>query len=86
MADEDIDDLQKQCEALAKLPVGYASNTVDTRVPRALGVLGLAVLKLNRSSTELATANIRLTRTYTALTVVILLVGIVQIVLMLRSH
>lgn len=85
MAD-DSGDLQKQCEELAKLPVGYCSNTVDTRVPRALGILWLAVLKLDKSSTELATANIKLTKTYTGLTVAILLVSIVQIVLMLRGH
>jgi hypothetical protein len=79
-------DLRKQCEDLAKLPVGYASTTADTRVPRALGVLGLAVLRLDESSTKLASANIKLTRTYTWLTVAILLVSIIQIGLMVRGH
>jgi hypothetical protein len=85
MGDDSID-LRKQCEELARLPVGYCSNTVDTRVPRALGILGLAVLRLDESSTKLASANIKLTKTYTGLTVAILLVSIIQIVLMLRGH
>lgn len=85
MADDNVD-LRQVCEELAKLPMGYVSHSVDTRVPRAIGILGLAVLKLDESSTRLANANMKLTRTYTWLTVAILFVSLIQIGIMLRGH
>ena len=51
----------------------------DFPLRRAVAGLGKSVRKLDASSSRLATVNI-------ALTVVILMVGIVQIVLMVRGH
>jgi hypothetical protein len=62
------------------------SNVHDFPLRRAVAALGKAVLRLDRSSSELSYANIRLTRTYTWLTVIILLVGIAQIILMVRGR
>ena len=68
-------------------PKGSQSNFgPDGRVAPALGILVEAVLKLDRTSAALATTNIKMTRTYTWLTVAILLVSIVQVGLMLRGH
>jgi hypothetical protein len=82
----DNTDLQKQCEELASLPAGYASQSVDTRVPHAIGVLGLSVLKLDsdvekldRTSTFLALVNI-------GVGVIVVFIGILQVCLMLRGH
>ena len=46
---------------------------------KAIAFLGKAVLRLDRTSTRLAIVNI-------VLTAVILIVGLIQIVLMLRGH
>jgi hypothetical protein len=51
----------------------------DYRVAPALGVLVKAVVRLDKSSSRLATVNI-------LLTVVILFLGIVQVVLMFKGH
>jgi hypothetical protein len=76
-------------------PQGKAQSNFgpDERIAPALGILVEAVLKLDETSTELATANmkltaanVKLTKTYTWLTVAILVVGLIQIVLMLRGH
>jgi hypothetical protein len=51
---------------------------LDTNVTRTLSLLGKAVLRLDEASNRLASVNI-------VLTAVILLVGVAQIVLMVRA-
>ena len=80
------DDLLVRLREVFKPQANQSNFGPDGRVAPALGLLVEAVLKLDKTSTELATANIRLTRTYTWLTVAILAVSIIQIVLMLRGH
>lgn len=63
-------------------PASFSDRPVEITLAR----LGLAVIRLDETSSKLAKANIRLTRTYTWLTVVILVVGVIQIFLMLRGH
>jgi len=78
-------DLEKHfMETLDKpsTPASFSDRPVEITLAR----LGLAVTRLDRTSSELAKVNIRLTRTYTWLTVVILIVGVVQIFLMLRGR
>jgi hypothetical protein len=53
-------------------------TVIDTNVSRALALLGKGVVRLDGTSSRLAVVNI-------VLTAVILLVGVVQIVLMLRA-
>ena len=67
-------------EGFSKLgvPGGGAQNFGDAGTTTAIGLLGKAVIRLDRTSTLLAKVNI-------GLTVVILLVGIVQVILMLRG-
>jgi hypothetical protein len=72
------DELQarfKQIQEKASTPMSQSDRNVEI----AIGVLGEAVVRLEKSSTFLAWVNI-------ALTGVILAVGIVQICLMLRGH
>jgi hypothetical protein len=58
----------------------------DPRVPRALNVLVKSILLLDETSGKLARTNIRLTTMYTVMTAVLLVIGIIQIVLMVRGH
>lgn len=58
---------------------GVSSAGTDQRIAPSIAVLVKAVRRLDATSSRLAGVNI-------ALTVVILLVGIVQVVLMLRGH
>ena len=53
-------------------------NFGDAGTTAAIGLLGKALIRLDKTSTVLAKVNI-------SLTVVILVVGIVQVVLMLRG-
>jgi hypothetical protein len=55
------------------------SGASDTALVKGTAVLGLAVIRLDKTSSRLSKVNI-------ALTVVILLVGIAQIALMICQH
>jgi hypothetical protein len=68
--------------------VGSGSEAV-----RGIALMGLAVIQLDRTSTELATANVKLAATNvrltiinTVLAVVFLAVAITQTVFMVRGH
>ena len=54
------------------------STTLNMNVARAVSLLGKAVIRLDATSSRLARVNI-------VLTVVVVLIGIVQVVLMFRS-
>lgn len=58
----------------------------EPEIVYCVSLLGLAVIELDKTSSALAKANVKLARTYTWLTGVLLLVGVVQIVLMIRGH
>jgi hypothetical protein len=77
MAD-DADDLQKQFEGLIKLP-GIVSRSVDTRVPHAIGALGLAVLRLDKTSSRLGKINIWLAAA-------MVLMGALQVIAAVLKH
>lgn len=62
------------------------SSFGDRAVELTLARLGLSVIRLDRSSSELARVNVRLTKTYTWLTAALFVMGIIQIVLMVRGH
>jgi hypothetical protein len=51
-----------------------------------IALLGQAIVRLDKTSTTLATANLKLATMYTWLTAAILLVSIIQICLMLRGR
>jgi hypothetical protein len=71
-------DLEQRFDAiLADKTTG--SNVHDFELRRAVAALGKAVLRLDASSSRLATVNI-------VLTVVLLAVGVFQAYLMLRGH
>jgi len=72
-------DLEREFDRFIVGPGGAQANFGDARVTSAIGYLGKAVLKLDRTSSRLAVVNI-------VLTAVILAVGVVQIYLMLRGH
>jgi hypothetical protein len=63
----------------ARVPETAQTPWQNYTVVKGLSLLGLSVVRLDKTSTRLAKVNIWLT-------VVILLVGIVQIVLMVRGH
>jgi hypothetical protein len=73
------EDLEREFDFLTAKVDGSQANYGDARTTSAIGYLGKAVLKLERASSRLAIVNI-------VLTAVILVVGLVQIVLMLRGH
>jgi hypothetical protein len=58
---------------------GAQNNWGDAGTVKAVGYLGKAVLRLDKTSSRLAIVNI-------VLTAVILVVGLTQIALMLRGH
>jgi hypothetical protein len=91
MAEDDL--LVRLRELFRHRGEGQSNFGVDQRVGPALAILVEAVLKLDKTSTELATANIKLTtanvkltRVYTWLTAALLFIGIVQIVVMVRGR
>jgi len=71
--------LEREFDQLAATIGGSQANFGDARTTSAIGYLGKAVLRLDRTSGRLALVNI-------VLTAVILIVGLIQIVLMLRGH
>ncbi len=71
------DELEEGFNKLGARGAG-SQNFGDTGTAAAIGLLGKALIRLDRTSTLLAKVNI-------SLTVVILIVGIVQVVLMLRG-
>jgi hypothetical protein len=75
------DDLEKLADEMVQTPSkgSVVVGGTDTSAVRGLGVLTKAILRLDRTSSRLAIITI-------VLTVVIILVGIVQIVLMLRGR
>jgi hypothetical protein len=78
-------DLEKLFRETLEKP-STPSSFGDRAVELTLARLGLAVIRLDETGSKLARTNIRLTRVYTWLTVVILIVGIIQIFLMVRGH
>jgi hypothetical protein len=71
--------LEREFNRFTLAPGGGQANFGDARTVSAIGYLGKAVLKLDKTSSLLAVVII-------VLTAVILIVGVVQIVLMLRGH
>jgi hypothetical protein len=63
-------------------PTSFGDRAVELTLAR----LGLAVIRLDRSSSELARVNIRLAKTYTWLMAALFVIGIIQIALMMRGH
>jgi hypothetical protein len=82
MEEPELENLFKETLEKPSTPSSHSDRPVELTLAR----LGLAVIRLDRTSSQLATVNIRLTRAYTWLTAVLLIVGIIQIVLMMRSH
>ena len=72
------DDLEGGFDRLAVMG-GGAQDFGDAGTTRAIGLLGKAVLRLDKTSTRLAIVNI-------ALAVVFLLLGVIQLVVMLRGR
>jgi len=64
----------------------FGSNIVDLELRKVVAILGLAVIELDKTSSALAKTNVKLATTYTWLTAVLVLVGIIQIALMFRGH
>jgi hypothetical protein len=75
---DDVDDLQKQFEELVEL-TGFVSRSVDTRVPHAIGALGLAILRLDRTSSRLGKINIWLAAA-------MVLMGALQVIAAVLKH
>lgn len=82
MEQSDLEKVFKETLEKPSTPSSFSDRPVELTLAR----LGLAVIRLDETSSKLARTNIRLTRTYTWLTVVILIVGVVQIFLMVRGH
>ena len=74
-------EMQKEFEEFTKktTPQFTAVGVGFEAITRAIGVLGLSILSLDRTSSRLA-------RIYIWLTAVLAVIGIVQIILMLRGH
>jgi hypothetical protein len=79
---EDLEKLFKDTLDKPSTPASFSDRPVELTLAR----LGLAVIRLDETSSKLASTNIKLTRTYTWLTAVLLVVGIIQIFLMVRGH
>ena len=83
MADKviNVNTLEGELAKLEKEIAGLAGGvgTTDPRAIKAMMVPGKAIMRLDTTSATLARVNI-------ALTVVILVVGILQLVLMARGH
>jgi len=73
------DELLLELERIFQPSANQNNFSPDYRVAPALGVLVRAVVRLDKSSSRLATVNIWLT-------VVILVVGLLQVVLVFRGH
>ncbi len=73
------EDLDREFDRFTVGEGGGQSNYGDARTTKAIGFLGKAVVRLDRTSSRLAIVNI-------VLTTVILIVGVIQIVLMIRGH
>ena len=73
------EELDREFDRLTATTGASQSNFGDVGMTKAIAFLGKAVLRLDRTSTRLAIVNI-------VLTAVILIVGLIQIVLMLRGH
>jgi hypothetical protein len=73
------EDLNREFDRLTANTGASQASWGDARTTSAIGYLGKAVLRLDKTSSRLATVNI-------VLTAVILIVGLIQIVLMLRGH
>lgn len=77
------DDLESQFDAILKDPKPEAYQTgqgvIDMRVNRVLALLGKSITGLDRTSGRLSCVNI-------ALTVAVILIGVLQIILMLKGH
>lgn len=74
----DTADMKSRFERVIADPTS-GSNVVDLELRKIVSILGLSVLKLDASSTFLAWVNI-------GLGVIVILIGILQVVIMLRGH
>jgi hypothetical protein len=83
-----MDELEQSLRALRDrvAETGMQGGIREPAAVLATTLLGLSVIRLDKTSTELSRANMHLTRTYTWLTLTILLVAIVQFVLMVRGR
>lgn len=81
MGRDERDELRRELEELLRDPKVFqeSSHLTGWMPARVTGILARSVLLLDKSSGRLAIVNI-------VLTVVILLVGIVQVCLMVRGH
>jgi hypothetical protein len=80
MSESDPENLEAELTKLgANIPESAQTVWQNATVVKGLSLLGRSIVRLDRTNTRLAKVNI-------GLTVVILLVGIVQIVLMMRAH
>ena len=77
------DDLEREFDAIINDPKPETFQTgqgiLDMRVNRVLALLGKAVVRLDRTSGRLAMVNI-------ALTITLAVIGVIQIVLMVKGH
>lgn len=71
--DDELEQLLQQTER------GVTLSGTDWRLMRPSVLLGVAVRRLDETSTKLPTANVRLAAAYTGLTVVLVVLGIIQI-------
>lgn len=78
---EEPDDITEEMDDLVGETYGplFGKDKSDHRVIRAISLLTASIIRLDKTSSRMAVVNI-------GLTIVILLVGIVQIILMLRGH
>lgn len=73
------DNLEREFDRITAATAGAQANLNEALTTNVVGHLGKAVLRLDRTSSRLAIVNI-------ILTAVILVVGLIQIVLMIRGH
>lgn len=85
MSQKDLGDEFEKLETAVRNSVQFGGGT-DSRAMLGIALLGQAIVRLDKTSTQLATANVKLTKMYTWLTGAILLVSIIQIGLMLRGR
>jgi len=71
-------DLKKEFEKMTLPQVGGRNNFSPEHIKDAIGYLGMAIMKLDATSSRLAIVNI-------VLTVVLVGIGVLQVILMFRG-
>ena len=86
MGRDDRNKLRNELEPLLKIEDFQSGYLNEWRVASVIGVLVKSVLTLDESNERVARSSERLWKVNVGLTVVVLLIGIFQVVLMVRRH